>query len=483
MANARFYFSYVLYLFFGWHATESKAQFSSATIVDDEARGVQSVYAADMDGDGDLDVLSALFDRQAYVWYPNLDGQGTFGEAQFIASGIITPRLMHTADIDGDGDLDVLAFAGTRQLQSRANLRWYRNDDGGRRFERMPDLYTEEYEAGHITTGDLDNDGDLDVLFAGFWTDVLLWCENTDGLGTFGPAQEFQTAAQPAFIGLMDVDQDGDTDVVGVAAHDRNIVWFEQTSPGHYDQRRAAIDEVTGGLRHLDAQLADINRDGLMDMVTGAGGSEEVAWFAGTGTAAAFGPKQSIGIASGLLDDIEVTDLDGDGDQDVLSVSQDGILVWYANTDGAGTFSSARVLVFSPNSPPNFVQSADLDADGDMDILTSSTDGQLVLWYANDGIGVHVDPNQEIPNQLLIERVYPNPFSERLSITVHMAQSGSVQVDVFDVLGRHIAQLEDGVHPTGALEIEWQPLGIPDGVYVLRVLADGQRYSLPVVRK
>ncbi|GAB5521202.1 MAG: hypothetical protein RhofKO_34530 [Rhodothermales bacterium] len=469
-------------LLLGSLAPVSKAQFSSATVIDDEATGAQSVYAADMDGDGDLDVLSAALDRRSFVWYPNTDGQGTFGAPRFIADNTISPRLMHAADLDGDGDLDVLTSAGTFQFAVFAEVRWYRNTDGQGTFESVQEVYDDDAEVGHITTGDVDGDGDLDVLLAGSFTNELVWFENTDGLGSFGPKQELGVGGFPAFIGVTDVDQDGDADVVAVGAHQGAILWFEQTEPGVFGTRQIANTEITGA-DNLSGQLADVNGDGIMDMVTGAQGGNEVAWFPGTGTASAFGAKQSIGIATEVLDDINSTDLDGDGDLDVLTASRDGMLSWYVNTDGAGTFSMARLLISTPNRPPNFVRTADLDQDGDQDVLTASASGQLVLWYANDGVGVHVESPHDHPAQFTVERVYPNPFTQRLNVTIQAAQSGPVHVDVYDMLGRHVTQLANGIRPEGAHEVVWQSSGIPAGMYILRILANGQRYSLPVVRK
>ena len=83
------------------------------------------MYAADVDGDGDVDVLSAslspsLRDGQI-AWYENTDGQGTFGEQQVIATE--DASSVQAADMDGDGDVDVLSG-------SLGTIAWYENTDG-----------------------------------------------------------------------------------------------------------------------------------------------------------------------------------------------------------------------------------------------------------------------------------------------------------------------------------------------------------------
>ena len=76
-----------------------------------------SVYAGDLDGDGDLDVLSASFGDDKIAWYENMDGKGSFGPQQVITTAAIRPRSVYAADLDGDGDLDVLS-ASSRTTRS-----------------------------------------------------------------------------------------------------------------------------------------------------------------------------------------------------------------------------------------------------------------------------------------------------------------------------------------------------------------------------
>ena len=73
------------------------------------------MYAADLDGDGDLDVLSASSDDDKIAWYEN-DGTGQFGPQQVITTQADGANSVYAGDFDGDGDLDVLsASSGRRQ--------------------------------------------------------------------------------------------------------------------------------------------------------------------------------------------------------------------------------------------------------------------------------------------------------------------------------------------------------------------------------
>ena len=83
--------------------------FGPQRVISTNADGAESVYAADVDGDGDLDVLSASRTDDKIAWYENTDGLGTFGAQQIISTNSDGAFSVYAADVDGDGDLDVLS--------------------------------------------------------------------------------------------------------------------------------------------------------------------------------------------------------------------------------------------------------------------------------------------------------------------------------------------------------------------------------------
>jgi len=85
----------------------------------------QSIYTADVDNDGDMDVLSTFLTTNpdgGIVWYENLDGLGAFGPPQIINTDLMGPRGVYASDLDNDGDSDVLSVSSTDH-----KIAWYEN--------------------------------------------------------------------------------------------------------------------------------------------------------------------------------------------------------------------------------------------------------------------------------------------------------------------------------------------------------------------
>ena len=90
----------------------AQTAFGGQQIITTAAIGATSVYAADLDNDGDMDVLSASYDDSKIAWYEN-DGSGNFGVQQIITTVADAAASVYAADLDNDGDIDVLSASGS----------------------------------------------------------------------------------------------------------------------------------------------------------------------------------------------------------------------------------------------------------------------------------------------------------------------------------------------------------------------------------
>ncbi len=247
--------------------TDGQGTFGAQQIITSLADGARSVYSADLDGDGDLDVLSASYDDDKIAWYKNIDGQGTFGAQQIITSLADGTQSVYAADLDGDGDLDVLS-ASSRDDK----IAWYENSDGQGTFGVQQIIATLAGYPTSVYSADLDGDGDLDVLSACFSNSKVTWYENSDGQGTFGAQQIITSLADGAqSVYSADLDGDGDLDVLSASSMDNKIAWYENVTElrvqakvfleGPYD---AANDNMTTSINSSIPLISPYTEDARM---------------------------------------------------------------------------------------------------------------------------------------------------------------------------------------------------------------------------
>jgi hypothetical protein len=156
--------------------------------------------AADMDGDGDMDILSASRSNNRITLYRNQNNGQGLGKTTFavidISSGTETSGAVNvtTADLDGDGDLDILSASFLDH-----KIAWYKNNlNDGQFFGPQLTITTGALGAEGISAADLDGDGDMDVLSASANDDRIAWYKN-DGTGVFSVQQDITTSADGAY--------------------------------------------------------------------------------------------------------------------------------------------------------------------------------------------------------------------------------------------------------------------------------------------
>src|SRR5690606_6533080 len=153
----------------------------------------------------------------------NLDGLGNFGPQQVVSSTIDGATSVYACDIDNDGDLDLIS---TASYLNRAYL--HRNNDGLGNFGPPQNIAFGIENVRFSYPADLDDDGDLDVLFASLSDDKISWIENLNGLGSFGSVQVIDSDMNGATnVVATDIDADGDLDVVAAAYLGDDIKWYE----------------------------------------------------------------------------------------------------------------------------------------------------------------------------------------------------------------------------------------------------------------
>ena len=140
--------------------------------------GEISIVSTDIDNDGDIDLVASYLietGQGIVVWFENLNWQGNFSSSHIIDT-VIDPKSIYVADLNNDGKMDVLAIDGSKLI-------WYENIGQGA-FISSKTISTNVMGAYSLYAEDLDNDGHIDILCSILEEDKIIWCKN-DGNGNF----------------------------------------------------------------------------------------------------------------------------------------------------------------------------------------------------------------------------------------------------------------------------------------------------------
>ncbi|GAB4582031.1 MAG: hypothetical protein Fur0022_47830 [Anaerolineales bacterium] len=349
--------------------------FSEPKLVSADNNGPKRVYAADVDGDGDMDILSISLLDNKVAWYANTDGDGAFGPQQIISTEIAGGDGISAGDVDGDGDVDVFSASS-----ADGKVAWYTNQGAGV-FGPQQIINALAPMAYFVFPADLDGDHDLDILYDAWDMNAVIWQENLDGQGNFGPVNVISSQAEGASsVFAADLDGDGDLDALTSAALGNQIIWYKNTDgQGSFSLPIVITNNVS---LPYSVIAADLDQDGDLDVLSASSEDNKIAWYENMDGLGGFGLQKVITSQAEQASSVYAIDLDGDGDLDVLSASYgDNIIAWYAN-EGNKRFGARQVITDQAIGTFSVIAS-DIDGDGDMDVIAAAVEGDQILWFEN----------------------------------------------------------------------------------------------------
>lgn len=354
---------------------------------------------ADIDGDGDQDVIISgidfLFDQYTLL-YTN-DGLGNFSEvfpSPFIQ---VYSSDIAFADVDGDEDLDLFIAGSTVPFQAISNSSLYINDGIGG-FAVKPNTPFANVQEASLDVSDIDNDGDLDLILLGTseepgpLTEVYI----NDGAGnyTVADAYDFQTLSS-GDVNFADFDNDGYEDVLIAGTTDGGLTPFTKL---YKNDGQGGFSEVSNTsiveLKFVSSIFTDLNNDGFVDLVMNGKDSNDPDLF----------------------------------------LTEGKITLLYMN-DGNGSFELIENTPFT-NVDFGHLSFADVNGDSKNDIFLIGNSDQGLTFHSELYINNTLVNNKEeeiFENDI---NIYPNPASNELFIETSF--NGEFTYEVFNLQGKSI---------------------------------------------
>lgn len=347
-----------------------------------------AVATADLDGDGWLDVIVAEEGDDEVVWHQNRLNMASADFApQRVISAYNNPNQLGVLDADLDGDSDVL-INGDSLSNVPALLYLNQINEAGPDFSAAVTAAPEDDLPEHVSVGSIDGDARLDVIVTSPNRQRTFWRQNmnTGPAGvSFEPLRAVNHRESNPDLNSVDLDGDGDLDLV--TGGRGNIAWYENrlSGPEQDFSTQRVLSFAVSPFGDQSIAVGDIDQDGDPDIVfrTEIEDDEGIYWLENrlNELSGDFAPPALLYLLSVNLGNqqLYLQDIDGDSDLDLVTSNP----AWFANRldEPSADFGPPSFFVSGPHNPPGTLIFRDLDGDGDVDPLGSSNSG--TFWYEN----------------------------------------------------------------------------------------------------
>jgi len=358
-----------------------------------------SVTAADVNGDGKLDLIVAneLDNTVSVLLNTAASGAATpsFAVQQTFVTGV-NPFSVIASDINGDGKVDLsIANYGSNSVSVLLNT----TASGSATPSFSAQLTFNDWDFPiSVAAADINGDGKPDLVLANFAGSVSVLLNTvpppTAAAPAFTAPQSFPSGSDPEVVTAVDVNGDGKRDLIVANAFDNTVsVLLSTTAPGAATASFAAQQTFAAGNAPRSVVASDLNGDGKPDLVVANYNDNTVSVLFNTTVTGATTPtfaSQQTFATDRIPRCVISADLNGDGKTDLIVATMDGLgestvsVLLNTTAPGAGTASFAALQTFVTTNGDSFsVAAADVNGDGSPDLIVTNINDQAVYVLLN----------------------------------------------------------------------------------------------------
>jgi hypothetical protein len=434
--------------------------------IDTNFLGACYVCIYDLDGDGDLDIIAGsettpYTTSKGIAWWRN-DGGNPIGWTKFVVdSTFIHVMSVDAAYIDPDNNVDIVASSW--QLNQVA---WWKNS-GNPELGWTKNIVKSGYVNAHdAQCADIDQDGDTDIITAASLSGSIDICYNDNNIQPSWSCVQVDLGFSGAkSVRIIDLDLDTDFDIVGTADGVNDIAWWENTGTNSQVWSKTTIDDNFAGSCFAD--VIDMNEDFKLDIIATAWSSNQLAYWICNDLSTNSWTKYIVSSSLQLPARTFGCDFDMDYDVDIVAVGKvPGKLSVFINDD----FNWTELVLQSDFLGAAALAAEDLDQDGDKDIIAGAGVTGDLFWWENTTIpGTGEDEVNLRPLEFHLRQNYPNPFHRETIISYQISECSFVTIKVYDASGNEIKTLVNEEKTVGSYDVEFNATALPGGVYFYRI--------------